>query len=228
MEENNKIFYNFPICLLEDFHENTTGVLSDLLDYCVYSHNLKVNDIEKTQRYLQVDILNKEAVLKSGEKLYYEHQKEPMTGVEKNIYWSFLKTNKTDFEKDCFLAFCAIKSIIGDSAYCKITDNFIVSRMAGLVRIADEKNQIPERLQKYWRDKKGNNYHLTKLKNALQIDWSLSYYSNHTRGGYYSFRLDLETLILHAEEKRGSYKENELKKRKEEALKSALSRLKPP
>ena len=140
-----------------------------------------------------------------------------------SIYYKtsdFYKNNKSDFEKICLLGFLAIKSIVQQKAYCKVTMKFMLARMNGKARTA-EFNELPESLKKY-----SQRYHYTKLKLELQNNWNLVEYSYHTRGFYVSFKLNLEELIYEVEKRRKSRQEKELREAKKLARIDAIKKLK--
>jgi hypothetical protein len=79
------------------------------------------------------------------------------------------------------LAYLAIKSIIGSKPYIKLTNEFLIARMAGCATIAELPNPLPLPLADYATRRK-----LDKIKFELQTAWNVNIYSRYVRGFYAS------------------------------------------
>ena len=67
-------------------------------------------------------------------------------------------------------------------------------------------------------------FHRDKIILKLEIEWNLKYYSRYTKGFYFGIDTTLQDLIFFAEDRRESFKAKELKKSKDEILKSYQKR----
>lgn len=123
----------------------------------------------------------------------------------------------TDYHWECLFTFLAFKSIIGKKQYAKTNNQLLFTRMAGKEKVKD------------YQLLKGfdfTRYHLNKIKNELQINWGLKYYSRYTKGFYAGFDIELEALIYEAEKRKESMKMQMLKTDKKNALNTALEKIK--
>lgn len=223
MGRNEADYYSAPIELLKNFLNNTDSCLIDILQFVVYSHSLKLNG-SKIERfnvsadYFGVTFGNVANSLKNGESLHSDHQScKVFFSINKDIYWDFHNNEKSEFEKVCLLAFLALRSILGTKPYCKITNEFLLSRMGGF---SGTQTNTPEELRKY-----SNEYQINKIKRELRDNWGLIYYGRYTRGFYVSFNLSLNELVFQVEKKRKSTKEKQYQNEKNQALLEAQKRL---
>jgi len=219
-----KIYFNFPIILLKDFLSDTPKVMNEIMYYALFNHTNTLrlgseeDKIESAYRFFGLIPGDKKLIL--GKKLVNSIGfKTPKVGINKDICFDFYENHKTEFEKVCLLAFLAIKSVLGDKAYIKLTNRFWLSRMAGNAKTCGS-DELPKWLKKY-----DNEYQTKKIKIELRNNWGLKTYSRYTRGFYVSFILDIDTLIFEAEKRRKSIKEKNYKKLENEALKKALLKL---
>jgi hypothetical protein len=118
------------------------------------------------------------------------------------------------------LGFLAIKSILQNKPYCKITNNFWLSRMSGFSKSVSDPSKLPKSILKY-----SNEYQTKKIKQELILEWYLVYFARYTRGFYVSFKLDLNQLTLEAEKRRRATQVKQLKIAQDEALKLAMKKL---
>jgi hypothetical protein len=210
-------YFNFPIQLLSGFMDCHQTSLSMALVYHLYAHSLnldkgrtEIDDFKSSCDYYGVkmgDMANCRQAFDTGKSVYNKyHQGSPKVGINLSKYWEFREEDKTDFEKVCLLAFLAIKSILGQKPYMKITNDFLLARMDGKSKACDKEALSPD-IAKY-----STEHQIKKIKNALQLNgWGLVTYARYTRGFYVSFKLTLEALIEVAEEKRESVKIKQLK-----------------
>ena len=240
MEENETIrYFNFPIQLLEGFMEDSFIPLLNILSYCLYVHSQSYDDdeydededgeyddlglwkIRRAADYYLVTVGDPESIYKRGSALSKKYNRStPHCGLNRSIYWDYRDNHKTDFQKICLLAFLSIKSIIGNKKYCKITNDYWLSRMAGLTK-ACKVDQLPQSIKYY-----ATEYKLRRIKNELRLNWHLASYSRQIRGFYVSFSLPLEDLVFEAEKNREKVKLAQLRKQEDAARIAALERLK--
>lgn len=223
-------YFNFPIQLLDGFLKDSDTCLSNILDYAVYQHSLKLElgsefeNFQSSAKFHCVKLGNPEKAFDIGEELYEKYYgKSPHVGLNKNIFWDYYGKNKTEFEKLCLLAFLALKSIIGDKRYCKTNNQFMFSRMDGSVKSIDLIHLSPE-FYPYIKNKNTINYWSNKIRQQLE-QWNFVFYGYKIKGFYASHKLSLEELVLIAESKRASNKEKLNKGKTEDARQAALKKL---
>jgi hypothetical protein len=193
--------------------------VNNAMEYGLYIYCQKDEGIlEENDSFMGILFADKYEAFRRGKRLYDKTpSKCPKTSINVDILFDFYKNNKSDFEVVTFLAFAAIRSILQKQAYSKITNQYLLSRMAGgTSKDAD----LPDCLIPY-----NNRYQLDKIKTELQLHWGLKLYGNHTRGFYVSFSMDLEDLVYHAEKNRKAYQERQLKNQKKEAAIKAKMKL---
>lgn len=225
--KDEKKYFNFPIVLLENFLEDDRHCLKNILDYAIYLHSLSLeygdeeDKIKSSANFFNVSLGDWERTEKNGEILYESiPNNTPMVGMSLSVFWDYYKNDKTEFEKVTLLGFLAIKSILQKKAYCKITNNYWLSRMDGKAKSIEDYNQLSSSIKKY-----ANEYQTKKIKSELRDYWSLVTYARYTRGFYVSLKLNLEQLIYEAEKRRKSTKEKQAKSAQKIALDKALKRL---
>lgn len=229
---NNEKYLNFPIQLLTGFITDTRKTLDNIVNYSVYENALKLEHGTELQKikdsagFYQMKLGSVKHSLDNGKLLYNSvPNNSPKVGMNLSIWWDFYKNEKTEFEKVCLLGFLAIKSILGNKSYCKVTNLYLWARMDGKTNTIDEVSELSNEIRKY-----ANRYQTENIKTELILNWHLIYYSRYTRGFYVSLKMSLEDLIFEAEKKRKSSKDKQQKQLQNEALKKALDRLKlkPP
>lgn len=227
---NNEKYLNFPIQLLQGFMIDTGKEnLNNIVDYVIYKRALNLEfgtNIEKIKTsadFYNMTLRNNKKTLENGKNLYNSiSENSPKVGLSISIFWDFYKNEKTEFDKVCLLGFLAIKSILGNKSYCKVTNLYLWARMDGKTNTIDEVSELSNEIRKY-----ANRYQTENIKNELILNWHLIYYSRYTRGFYVSLKMSLEDLIFEAEKKRKSIKDKQQKQLQNEALKKVLERLKP-
>lgn len=224
-----KRYFNFPIQLLDGFLKNREKCLNDILHFSLYDHarnKLTFGGFSKrlleTASYYNLTIGDLDYVNDQGKDLYLEYGKEKVkVGISTEIFWDFKSNTKTPFEDVCLLAYLALRSILRDKPFCKITNLYWLSRMDGNTHAFDEVGKLSTPLKKY-----SNEYQLNKIKFYLMDAWNLVHYGRYTRGFYISFKLELEDLVYQVEKKRKTVKMRQQKDAKKLALKMALEKLK--
>lgn len=226
---NNEKYLNFPIQLLTGFITDTRKTLDNIVSYSVYENALKLEHgtelqkIKDSAEFYQMKLGSVKHSLDNGKLLYNSvPNNSPKVGMNLSIWWDFYKNEKTEFDKVCLLGFLAIKSILGNKSYCKVTNLYLWARMDGKTNTIDEVSELSNEIRKY-----ANRYQTENIKSELILNWHLIYYSRYTRGFYVSLKLRLEDLIFEAEKKRKSIKDKQQKQLQNEALKKVLERLKP-
>ncbi|NVO21696.1 MAG: hypothetical protein HXX13_18495 [Bacteroidetes bacterium] len=196
-------YINFPICLLANAQENFQKTCSNILSYGLFifcqSHpqKNKSEQFNQAMDYYKVTIENPELSYAQGERLFNEiPPKNPKAGISTKTLMDFYTNPKSEFEIDSFLAFCGMRSILQKKAYCKITNEYLLARMAGLTSPMNDQ-KLPIMVTKYQK-----RYQIDKLREQLQINWGLKLYSYHARGYYISFKLTIEELITQVEMRR--------------------------
>ncbi|MDR3226153.1 MAG: hypothetical protein LBT56_00580 [Prevotellaceae bacterium] len=231
-QKENAKYFNFPISLLNGFMDNPKKVLDDISDYCLYAHTLKLGDAQIFEKF-ETDEQGKmkaacnyfnmkvhtSMVFNNGKILYNNiPANNPKVGLSLQIFWDYYNNsdNKTDFEKACFLAFLAIKSILLNKSYCRITNLYLWSRMSGMAKSVKDIVSLNPQIIPFAKE-----YQTAKIKKALRDTWGLVYYSRYTRGFYVSFTLNLEQLVLEAESRRKSTKDKQYRERERQAIEKA-------
>lgn len=227
-------YFNFPIQLLEEIFRRKESVLSDVLNFALYSHTLKLNDenMYNNSEYLKfvaaakwyyVDNITK-SDFERGKKLFNSIPTDsPKVGLNIAIFWDFYKNEKSDFDIACLSAFLAIKSILGMKPYCKMNNSFLLARMSGKAKAIKDQSELPPEFLKY-----ASEYQTVKIKKVLSESWGLITYSRYTRGFFVSFTLDYPALVMEAEKRRKSTKEKQQQQYKKDVLKQVLEKLNKP
>lgn len=224
-----KRYFNFPIRLLDGYMTKKNVCLNEILCFALYDHaknNLKHGAIKhrftKTANYYGVSLGSVENAMKEGKRLFSEFGEEKVkVGISKEIYWDFKTNDKTPFEDVCLLAYLALRSILRNKPFCKITNLYWLSRMDGNTHAFDEVGELSDPLKKY-----ANEYQLNKIKFYLMDAWNMVHYGRYTRGFYISFKLELEDLVYQVEKMRKSVKMRRQQDAKKLALTIALEKLK--
>jgi len=196
-------YFNFPIYFLEGFLNNSQACLENILYYSLYYHSMKLElgsdfeDFKSSANFYNVSLGDATYAFEKGEQLYNEQiHGSPKVGINTQIFWYYYKYQKSDFQKMCLLGFLAIKSILQQKTYCKITNNYWYARMDGKAKSCHEKylsEEIKMYRKRYWVD---------KIKNELINKWNLCSYGRYIRGFYVSFKLNLTELAFEVEKKK--------------------------
>lgn len=236
MKGNKEKYFNFPVVLLSGFLVDSRRVLNDIYNYATYvkvvyyceleEFDWVVNEnIEKavslSDSYFSIKTVNKVQAFESGLELHNSiPEQTPKVGLSISVFFNYYDNDKTEFEKVTLLGFLAIKSILQNKAYCKVTNNFWLSRMDGKAKSISDTLELSEPVRKYATRK-----YITKIKKELILEWSLIHYSRYTRGFYVSLKMSLEDLVFQAEKKRKTRLEKNIKDKEKEAIKRAMLKL---
>jgi hypothetical protein len=117
--------------------------------------------------------------------------------------------------------FLALKSIVQNKAYCKITNAYLWARMDGKASTLKPFDELSQEVKFFTSE-----YQTNKIKKELRNNWQLVYYGRYTRGCYYSFNLDLDQLVYVVEKKRKSNLNKAYKQQELEAINKALNKIK--
>jgi hypothetical protein len=189
-------YLNIPVQLLSGFMIDTRKSIRDIYFYSLYAHFMKIEKgtikekYKTTCEWFNFQELDREENLKRGKVLFDRYQNSPMTGIDRNLYSEFNKLDKSDFEKACFLAYHALKSIVGSKTFQKADNKFLWARMDGKTKTIGDVSELSDEVRFYTQE-----YQTLKIKRELQENWGLIYYAQQTRGFYVSFKLSLKSLI---------------------------------
>lgn len=207
-------YLNIPVQLLSDFLVDTQTTIRNIYYYSLYAHFIKNEKGTIKERYkescdwLNFQEVNREDNLFFGKVLFQRYLNSPMTGIERRVYSEYNKLEKSDFDKACFLAYHALKSIVGNKTFQKADNKLLWSRMDGKVRTIKDVSELSESVRYFAQE-----YQTLKIKRELQENWGLIYYAQQTRGFYFSFKMELKSLIREVlKRKRKSIEEQRLKK----------------
>lgn len=117
------------------------------------------------------------------------------------------------------LFYLAIDSIIGKKNFAKTNRKMILARAFGYSRPGD----VSEKCNLYLKYQK--RYHFDKTMQELELNWNIITYSNHMRGLYVAnkSRINLQELVLHAEQNKRKNRIKQLKNDKQKARQKALN-----
>lgn len=204
-----RIYYNVPCILFRDFLKSdmhNERVLADVLYYAVYVEYLRLQDKEsdEAKRFSMAcynmgcsdqSISNSyDYAIERGELLYTSGMGEAFCSIDNEKYWRMVNDNPTTEEKALFLAWIALKSIIGNKPYIKTNNALWLSRMDGSSTIKSrpykKKTIYSEEIEKY-----NSLYRCRRLRALLFDYYHVSFFSDGVRGFYFSLTLGMEELI---------------------------------
>lgn len=231
------IYFNVPCTIFHNaletdkrFIEALGNVLDFILyDACkaMYKSRLDADEIKKKVAGYNINYFDPISTWKRGEALYIELVEKAKFApayfsISSKMYWHFRNEETTDFDRALFLAYLAVKSMVGKRDMIRTNMAAICSRMDGNTRPKDITNlsdSVKIYLNRYWSN---------KLLNALFEKRGVTFYGGNSthkvRGFYCSTTLTMEELIIKAEadmKERRSRPKDLLK----EAKKAALSKI---
>lgn len=223
-------YFTFPICLLKLEGITIQKAMDNVMDYCVYafvSSNFgkpeiyQETNVKGAEKYYGITLGDKKRSFENGKKLFSSIDfRYPKTSITRDMIFDFYKNHKEEFEIVVFLAFSAIRSILQIKPYVRLTDAYLLNRMAGNAKIEDSE-PIPEYLNLY----KSKRYHLDKVKKELRNNWHLKIYGYKTRGFFVSFKLTNKQLIFEVEKKRKTNVEKKYQQEIAELRANAIKQL---
>lgn len=216
------VYYNFPVSLLGELLDYTSETFQKILAWATYDY-IKSHEVEGEHGY---NTLQGETGWKSikpavealqysytenmvqwykycGE--IYKNYKGARTGLSQSQYWELREcfSSMLDEEKVVWLAFLAVKSILGNKVHCKTNDLLLFARMNGLsgayssdTEVKSKSHPVPASF--YTRRKRET------LRRILADKFHMAIYSNHDRGYYISTKLSLNKLAEVVESNRKS------------------------
>lgn len=110
-----------------------------------------------------------------------------------------LNPAKQEFDYACLAAYIAIRSIVGNASYKKITNLFILSRMDGRATCVESVEELSPAIQKYAKE-----YWMKRIKAQLYDSYGVKFYGSKTRGCYYSLVMPIERLVEEVEKQKAS------------------------
>lgn len=110
-----------------------------------------------------------------------------------------LNPAKQEFDYACLAAYIAIRSIVGNASYKKITNLFILSRMDGRSTCVESVEELSPAIQKYAKE-----YWMKRIKAQLYDSYGVKFYGSKTRGCYYSLVMPMEKLVEEVEKQKAS------------------------
>ena len=225
-------YFTFPIVLLKILHEDHRSFADKAICWTVYNYaETKLHGLPESERVQMalskygVETENLAGWIRYAKRIHKDMEgSKVMTSIEKRTLFDFLENDKSDAEVDELLGFAALRSIIGTKTYCRITENYWWSRMAGEERTVKDLDQLPDRIKRL-----SSEYQLKKLKRRLRDHWHLKYYGRYTRGWYATFKPDkdfpLERLIEKVELKRKSNLEKKYREDQKTAVRNVLRKI---
>jgi len=230
MDDSGEIYLNFPVTLLREAFIDIRRVMDDVMNYALYRQaerlqGTRASRITQAARFLIRGITynDPKGSYERGALLSFQlSAKVPHVGINTSIAFDFYKNPKTPDEIAVLLAYLALKSIIGSKPYIRLTNGFMLARMAGYSSTADMPDPLPQPLAGYATRRK-----LDKIKMKLQMNWNVNIYARNTRGFYASIgdRFTLDKLALEAEKNKVSSKQKQLRDRIDAARLMALNQL---
>lgn len=216
------VYYNFPVSLLGELLDYTSETFQKILAWATYDY-IKNHEVEGEHGY---NTLQGETGWKSikpavealqysytenmvqwykycGE--IYKNYKGARTGLSQSQYWELREcfSSMLDEEKVVWIAFLAVKSILGNKVHCKTNDFLLFARMNGLSSAYSSDTELkvkshPVPASFYTRRKRET------LRRILADKFHMAIYSNHDRGYYISTKLSLNKLAEVVESNRKS------------------------
>ncbi len=241
---NRDYYLSFPVQLLR---EDNIKVIADkaigygIIDYMV-RHELKgLNGFNEACYFIGISITdaNREQVYKATRGVYdalnNSIDKIVYVSIKRDMLFEFMKVPKTDFEIDVFRAFIGVKSILGKKPFQKITNGFLVARLAGFSSEKEATECVSRGFAggvcmenggfKFYQYH-GKRYQIDKLKEELEKRYKLKLYATHTRGFYVSFKMGFEALVMQAEANKKGAKDKAFKDKKKALILEAKQKQK--
>lgn len=184
---NERKYINFPISLLDGFMTNPATSLTKAINY-------------------------------AGDRLSVDGR-QASVGIEKKTLMDFCRNGqkKTEKEKAVFLAYLAIKSIIGKEPFGIITKDKVLHRMAGHTKFEGE---IPADIMRW-----GTRKRWEQLKYELTIRYGVEFFWDHYRYIYATTKLSLTDLAKTVLTSRIGFKKDMLKKMNRDQIQQAFTEL---
>jgi len=228
MKNNNEIYFNAPVQLLEGFLIDKNKNLDDILYYALYARSLKLDYNSEQERfiaaadYMNVNLINSDMVYIRGKELYNSIDTDsPMIGISRLNFWEFRDNTKSEWDCVCLLGFLALKTIIGNKEYSKTTNNLWYARMDGKVKSIENASELSINIQKYYSE-----YKSRRLRKTLELEWHMPIYCQHTKGFYFTIKGSKESIVTIAEQRKSYFREKIRREEEKAIIKKVKSRLK--
>ena len=207
-------YLNAPIEIYKGFLVDSKKVLFNVIAYACYDlATTQGFDFKEAANYFNVTFNNLKSAEIIGQQLFSSLPRNTaFVGISKALFRDYLHNDKTDKERAYLLCYVAIKSIIGNKKYCKLNNNFMLSRMDGNNKTLQ--SYSPE-IERY-----NNHYQCKELRTELELSWGLI--TCRGKGIYCSFLLSRKALNLKVERYKKSYLIKQLQQDKKEAKLEAL------
>lgn len=198
---------------------------NDIMDYATYKHarglsGTMTDRMKSAAKYFGITLGNIHGSLENGRELYENiNPRSPMTGINSGLLFDFYQGNQPINEIVALLAHLAIKSILGQKGFCRVTNDYLLCRMAGYPGMSDMK-ALPDYLSPYATRRRMDN-----IKSELQKSYGLQIYARYTRGFFVSDTLGLEDLIKAVETKRKKWQLAQQKAEVSNAVAKVLNEL---
>jgi len=205
--------------------------IQELLEVFDTDEQFLKNAIEYYQVHLAFQSLgitgNIETTIKGGKEILKMVQPaEPLPMVNKKLLFDFRDNEKSEFDLIQFLAFIAIKSILGKRTCVKTNKMHIICRMFGYSSCKHLPEKMPSNVKELF-SKYSHRYHIDRVIQSLELNWNVLTYSSNLRGMYVAMgdKINLENLVLIAETKKQKNRIENLKMKKIAAKTKALQQL---
>lgn len=223
---NRDYYLSFPVQLLRE--DNIKEIARKAIRYGIIDYMVR-HELEGIGGFnYACGIIGIKASSYDGTRKVYDEfnnsiDKVVYVSIKKDMLFEFMDKSKTDFEIDVFRAFIGVKSILGKKPFQKITNGFLVARLAGF---SSEKEAIEcvsrgfaggvcmENGGFKFHQYHGKRYQIDKLKEELEKRYKLKLYGTHTRGFYVSFKMSFKALVMQAEANKKGAKDKAFKDKK--------------
>lgn len=212
-------YMNIPVNLLQGIIDDPFNACQKIIFFCIYQHayeRLKHgtlgNRIELAGKFFQINTCYNAYIMTHGNYLYKDWlvNKSPRGGVKVRVFYDIATNQKSEFDKIVFCALVGLKSIIQKDQFKKTSFDALFARMAGFSSVERAAGNIPENILKY----KSRHYR-SKIIQALEDNWHLAYEADHTRGFYFSFKINHEALCMEIQKCKSRKKNIQIQKVKD-------------
>lgn len=217
-------YFEFPVQLLNQMMTKKDKCLDEIADYGIFKFSEQFEygeegSLKHSLKFFGVKVNDFKTFYEKSISLYNSFDNPPTSSINTKIFWDYYQNEKTEFQKICLLAYLSLRSIARNKPYCKITNEFWFSRMAGHVQKVPIED-LPEVIKKY-----STEHYIKKIKDELKLNWYLVTYAKRTRGFYVTFKLKLDELIYHVEIKKRKAKAKQQKQKEDDAYHRAMQRI---
>lgn len=108
------IYFTFPVPILRGAFTDLDKVCNNAIHYVMYQRYAQCEDKEETLESLGISAKSFEKSVRQGERLAEQHQGEPLVSIKGDLVFTMRNEPQSDFQIAVFLAFCGLRSILGD------------------------------------------------------------------------------------------------------------------